>query len=93
MLVQSRRRNDNAKEAPMKRIGLLISGLAVSLALVGFAVAGASDKKSTGFGNHTLKGMYEFHADGVVEVDGVPTRGFWEVGSFEADGKGNIPGA
>lgn len=74
----------------MKRIGFLISGLAVSLTLVGFAVAGASDKGRAGFGNHTLQGLYEFHADGVVEVDGVPTRGFWEVGTFEADGKGNI---
>jgi len=43
----------------MKRIGFLISGLAESLTLVGFAVAGASDKGSVGFGNHTLKGLYE----------------------------------
>jgi hypothetical protein len=74
----------------MKRIGFLISGVAVSLAVVGFAVAGASDKGRAGFGNHTLKGLYEFHADGVVEVNGVPTRGFWEVGTFHADGNGNI---
>jgi hypothetical protein len=52
---------------------------------------GLADLQTTGkarFGNHNLKGLYEFHADGVVEVNGVPTRGFWEVGKFEADGKG-----
>jgi hypothetical protein len=30
---------------------------------------------NAGFGNHNLKGSYQFHADGVVEVDGLPTRG------------------
>jgi len=42
------------------------------------------------FGNHNLQGLYEFHADGVVEVNGVPTRGIWEVGKFYADGNGNL---
>ena len=41
-------------------------------------------------GNHSLSGVYEFHADGVVEVNDEPTRGFWEVGRFEADGRGNM---
>ena len=74
----------------MKRIAAVVFGLAMTVALVGFAIAGATEKGSAAFGNHTLQGMYEFHADGVVEVDGVPTRGFWEVGTFEADGNGNI---
>jgi len=34
--------------------------------------------------------MYEFHADGVLEVAGLPTRGTWEVGRFYADGQGNM---
>ena len=77
----------------MKRIPLVVLfvGFAVSLALAGLAEAGArSVTTRQGFGNHNLKGLYEFRADGVVESDGVPTRGFWEVGMFEADGQGNI---
>ncbi len=41
-------------------------------------------------GSHSLCGSYEFHADGVVEVDGAPTRGFWEAGRFDADCRGNL---
>jgi hypothetical protein len=41
-------------------------------------------------GSHSLCGTYEFHADGVVEVDGVPTRGFWEAGRFDSDCRGNL---
>jgi hypothetical protein len=74
----------------MKKIALLalVCGLVVLVALVGFA--GAGTRQKAGYGNHTLHGLYEFHADGVVEVDGKPTRGFWEVGRFVADGQGNI---
>jgi hypothetical protein len=54
------------------------------------ARAGADGDDRRAFGNHNLRGAYEFHADGVVEVDGVPTRGIWEVGRFEADGRGNM---
>ena len=71
-------------------LGSLIAVLVVSLALVGWAAAGQQTTATVGFGNHTLNGAYEFQADGVVEVNGVPTRGFWEVGRFNADGKGNI---
>ena len=39
---------------------------------------------------HCSTGLYEFHADGVIEVNGEPTRGFWEPGRFRADGKGNM---
>ena len=53
-------------------------------------LAGLRTTTDAGFGNHNLQGLYQFQADGVVEVNGVPTRGFWEVGKFEADGKGNI---
>jgi hypothetical protein len=74
----------------VKRIALLLVGLAVSVTLAGFTVASAGDKDTRVFGNHNLNGLYEFRADGVVEAAGVPTRGFWEVGRFEADGKGNI---
>jgi len=77
---------------PMTRIVLssLVAVLVVSLGLVGWATAGPQTTATGGFGNQTLKGAYEFQADGVVEVNGVPTRGFWEVGRFEADGMGNI---
>lgn len=71
-------------------LGSLIAVLVVSLALVGWAAAGQQTTATGGFGNHTLNGAYEFQADGVVEVNGVPTRGFWEVGRFNADGNGNI---
>ena len=76
----------------MKRISLLVlgCGLAVVLALSGFAGADTQDKARAGFGNHNLKGLYEFHADGQMEVNDKPTRGLWEVGRFEADGKGKI---
>lgn len=76
----------------MKRIPLvlLIGGLAVWLALVGFAEASPRSERHARLGNHSLSGLYEFRADGVVEVNGLPSRGFWEVGKFEADGKGNI---
>ena len=76
----------------MRRIVLssLIAVLVLSLALVGWATAGPETEAAAGFGNHTLNGAYEFHADGVVEVNGVPTSGIWEVGRFNADGKGNI---
>ena len=68
---------------------VLVSGTAV----VGLsAVSGSAkpDAAAARLGNHSLKGVYEFHADGVVEVDGEPTRGFWEVGRFKADGQGNM---
>jgi hypothetical protein len=56
------------------------------------ALAGADTRGEEGvtFGNHSLNGLYEFHADGVAEVNGSPTRGIWEVGRFRADGEGNI---
>lgn len=68
-------------------------GLAIVLvAATGVFVLPGSAKapEARPFGNHSLDGVYEFHADGVVEVDGQPTRGFWEVGRFEADGRGNM---
>lgn len=76
----------------MKRIVILLSGLVLLLALVSFAVAGADagSGRAARFGNHSLNGVYEFQADGFIEVDGRLTRGFWEVGRFRADGKGNI---
>lgn len=76
----------------MTRIALrsLVAVLVGSLALVAWAAAGPQTTATAGFGNHTLNGAYEFQADGVVEVNGVPTRGFWEVGRFNADGNGNI---
>ncbi len=76
----------------MKRnlLVVLISGVLLSLAFVGLAEAGSRDEPKAGFGNHNLKGLYEFRADGVVEINGNPSRGFWEVGRFEADGRGNI---
>jgi hypothetical protein len=49
-----------------------------------------SDSHTITLGNHSLCGAYEFHADGVVEIDGVPSRGFWEAGRFDADCEGNI---
>jgi hypothetical protein len=76
----------------MKKVALLVLVCCalILLALVGLAGAGAKKNNDTRFGNHSLKGLYEFHADGVVEVDGKPTRSFWEVGRFEADGRGRI---
>ena len=76
----------------MTRIALssLIAVLVVSLGLVGWAAAGAQKTVTTGYGNYTLNGAYEFQADGVVEENGVPKHGFWEVGRFNADGNGNI---
>ena len=71
----------------------LIVVAALSITIVGMLVMpGAAKRKDSrvALGNHSLKGVYEFHADGVVEVNGEPTRGFWEAGRFEADGKGNM---
>lgn len=66
--------------------------LVLGVALVGLFVVpgGAASEAPKRLGNHTLKGVYEFHADGFVEVNGEPKRGFWEVGRFTADGKGNM---
>lgn len=75
----------------MKRLAILTLCLAAaSLAVVALAGAGTRGKGTETFGNHNLNGLYEFHADGAVEVNGTPTRGFWEVGRFRADGKGHI---
>lgn len=76
----------------MKRIAILVlvCGATVLLALAAFAGAGTNDDADPRFGNHTLKGLYEFHADGALEVDDKPTRGIWEVGRFKADGRGRI---
>ena len=75
----------------MKRIALwsVVPGLLVVLALLIVAAVGAQANEETEFGNHNLQGVYEFHADGVVEVNEVYTRGTWEVGRFVADGNGN----
>ena len=77
--------------AAVKKIALsvLVGGLVLA-GLVGLAGADTSDEGGARFGNHNLKGLYEFHADGALEVDGRPTRGIWEVGRFEADGRGRI---
>lgn len=67
----------------------------VLLGLAGASLLAMPGSARTGpqrLGNHSLNGVYEFHADGVVEVNGEPTRGFWEAGRFEADGKGNMLG-
>lgn len=75
----------------MRRIAVVSVGIivALTLPLVAFALASPRIEAEV-FGNHNLQGLYEFRADGVVEVDGAPSRGFWEVGRFRADGKGNI---
>ena len=81
-------------EFPMNKIsavGILAAG---SIALFAFASPDLTQapalSNGTALGNRSLRGSYEFHADGVVEINGVPTRGFWESGRFDADGKGNI---
>ena len=56
----------------------------------GFGALAQAGSKSK-LGNHTLKGTYAFQADGAVENEGSGyVRGMWEVGRFEADGKGNM---
>ena len=75
------------RKALLAITAMLCVGLAVVLALAEFAGA---DTEARGFGNHNLKGLYEFHADGALEVDDKPTRGIWEVGRFKADGRGRI---
>ncbi|MFN2388619.1 MAG: hypothetical protein ABR575_03295 [Actinomycetota bacterium] len=66
----------------------------VALAVVGFGVVvpatGSQGRRP--IGNHTFQGRYTFAADGVLEQDGTPGRGFWELGSFKADGNGNMSG-
>lgn len=73
---------------------LLLVCVAALIMLFGFTPFTASSESLEGsmrpLGNHSLQGSYEFHADGVIEIDGEPTRGIWEVGRFDADGKGNI---
>jgi hypothetical protein len=72
---------------------LLILAGALALAVGVTAATGAipdSGGVTTQFGNHNLNGLYEFQADGAIEADGKPARGVWEVGRFEADGRGNI---
>jgi hypothetical protein len=71
-----------------KLLAFLVSITLVVAALAGFATRAQADSNK-GFGNHNLQGTYMFHADGVVEHDGY-VRAMWEVGRFEADGKGNI---
>ena len=71
-------------------LAILVSITLAVTALAIFAARAQGDGKK-GFGNHTLQGTYMFHADGVVENEtGGYIRGMWEVGRFEADGKGNI---
>lgn len=77
----------HGRKARLAITATLCVGLAVALALAKFASA---DTAARGFGNHNLKGLYEFHADGALEVDDRPTRGIWEVGRFKADGRGKI---
>ncbi len=74
-----------------KRRALLgVVPVAASLMVVALAGADTRGEEGVTFGNHSLNGLYEFHADGVAEVNGSPTRGIWEVGRFRADGEGNI---
>jgi hypothetical protein len=68
----------------------LIAALVASIGAVAWAATGADTAAADGFGNQTLTGSYEFYAQGVIEVNGLPTRGIWEIGRFDADGKGNI---
>jgi hypothetical protein len=78
----------------MKRIAMLTLAVAAAsvLVVIGFAGSGAQGRATATFGNHNLNGLYEFQADGMVEVNGEPRRGFWEVGRFRADGAGRITG-
>ena len=74
----------------------LIVAIFVAVSIAILAISPASKAGITGsstqdpLGNHSLNGSYEFSADGVIEVNGVPTRGYWETGRFDADGQGNI---
>ena len=72
---------------------LLLMLLAAAATAVGAAALAAADESGSSkrtIGNHTLQGTYEFRADGVVEINGEPKRGFWEVGRFHTDGRGKI---
>ena len=71
----------------MMKVLVVIGVMAIAGAA---AIPGSAKPKAPTLGDHSLNGVYEFHADGVVEVNGEPTRGFWEVGRFEADGNGNM---
>jgi hypothetical protein len=51
-------------------------------------LAGPPTTTNAGFGNHSLQGLYEFQADGVVEVNGVPTPGFLGSGQIRSGRQG-----
>ncbi|MDX1429384.1 MAG: hypothetical protein R3282_03805 [Rhodothermales bacterium] len=76
----------NTFELPVRVCSILL----VLAGLAGLAVAAkANDADNSGFGNHNLRGAYEFHADGVIEDGNGYIRGTWEVGRFDSDGEGN----
>ena len=68
----------------------LLTGIGV--AAVGLLLAAPGSGAKQGIGNHSLSGNWSFGADGTLEDDGKPGRGFWEVGRFTADGEGNMTG-
>ena len=70
---------------------VLLIALTVTLIMNSAMPAQADSRDKMQFGNHSLKGTYAFHADGVVEDEnGGYIRAIWEVGRFDADGKGNL---
>lgn len=70
----------------------LIVVAAVAVACLAFSVLAPGSGAKQGIGNHTFVGTWSFAADGVIEQDGRPGRGVWEIARFTVDGKGNMTG-
>ena len=75
-----------------RRIGLVLAvAAALSVVLLVLLSPSGSGAKQ-GIGNHSFTGTWSFGAEGVLEENGEPGRGFWEIGRFTVDGEGNMTG-
>jgi hypothetical protein len=75
-----------------RRIALgLVVVAGASVAVLGLLFTPGTGAKSS-IDNSSFVGRWSFGADGVIERDGTPGRGFFEVGVFHVDGKGKMTG-
>lgn len=89
-LVETRKARHTPNRMHGKSLRRILSIGLTTLALTMFQFSMADPPPRPTFGNHNLDGIYAFRADGVIEADGLPTRGMWEIGRFVADGQGNM---
>jgi len=75
-----------------RRIALAVA-VAAAVSVAWLLLLSPSDSGARqGIGDHSFTGTWSFGAEGALEQDGEPGRGFWEIGRFTVDGEGHMTG-